>query len=1332
MDDFTHLHVHSEFSFLDGFIRVWDDAAKKPGIFIQRLKDIGQKSIAITDHGSTAGWVRWHKACTKNDIVPIMGVEGYYCDDITVRGLPEDLKIKAIRGLKSKKEQNAAVKKTERKLGLAKRAHFTCWAMNEEGLYEILKSMSIASVDGFYYRPRWDFNMIKNMKNCLFGTACPGGILNYYLNYEVEVLGKKVDKAVFDTAGEKAIIELGKWKKELGDRLYVEIQALDWNKVQSYTLFSLMVANKLKIPVYMSNDCHYVNREDNETHDILLALGAAYKSTNKDVLNDPNRLRYDMKDLFIKSRKEMFDSFRKWHKRVDIYSDEKINSWLDKTVEIGERCHHGINKKNMIMPNLVLPDFPRPNKCKDEQKDYLLYLVNEGWKRKIIPYVKKENWPKYKEQLQYELKEIMRQGFTPYFILVNDLMRWVDQQGIARGPARGSSAGSLVAYLCDITMIDPIPHKLLFSRFIDPNRSDFPDVDMDFEDWRRREIITYFVDKYGIDNVSALGNNMLYKPKFALKDVARLYNVPLWEVNKLTNLVVERSGADSRLSFCLFDTFKQFEFAKDFAKKYPEVVRHAINLEGRVSRTGTHAAGVVIADGDIRKYSALRRDNKNPDLLVSTIDKHDAESIGLLKMDVLGLNTMAIIQEAKRLIKSNYNVDVGLEEMCRDVTYNGGDKKVYKEFAVGHTVGIFQFTTPGLTRLAMQVKIEKFSEISDCTALHRPSGIHSGSMAQYPALKSGKLGIEKTHPIVDNIIGETYGLPIYQEQVMRIVRELGNFDWAQTNDIRKVMSKSAGAEYFMTTYWPSFKEGAATHGVDEELALKVFKKIMTFGSWGFNLAHSVSYAFVSYMCMWLKVYYPTEFIVAYLNKLSEGEGYEDKIKGMLREAHRLGIEVIEPDINLSKIDFKIVDGKIVSGLYNIKNVGIKAIENIVENQPYDSILDFLKRIDFKKCNKRAIQNLFLAGVFRRFKPDVGKVVENIELLLKEAKKRTEKGYTGLDLRLKECIGGNQTEQEILQQKLKVSPISVGRHISTFYNDVTDRLSSHIKVTKLIDVEMDESVQKMDFSKERDFNAIHRLEVNFVGLMGKPDLKRLSQESKEVIDSGMEKRYALANLEDDTDFIVLSFKEGVYTRYEQQLFDLENKVVLVQGVVNKGWKKCFVDRLFIMDDLRKYLNDGKKPFNFDYDYLFEHPLHRIFNKYGGIDVIRKKYGCKPLIDVTKLGDWKSIWTLGIIADIEVYIGRPTSKIAGQKFYWVFFEDETFRGSFYVFPTDKRFKKMEKDILYCYENHLPFLLYVQRDLKFKEGDVNFKQVSISIDKQTAWGDQLIRMPFKFKKG
>jgi DNA polymerase-3 subunit alpha len=1326
MDKFCHLHLHTEYSFLDGFSKVWDTAAKEKGVLIKRLEEIEQPYCAITDHGSTAGWVRFDKACKKGNVKPIFGVEGYYCNNIANKGLEESEKLKAIRGVSGARERKQAVRKREAELGLSRRSHFVALAMNQDGLIEIQKTLTTACVDGFYVRPRWDFNMIKQMRNCIFLSGCHGGIFNYWGNFMNEAM-KAGDKKSAKYMKSLMYDEAAEWKAALGDRLYIELMAIDWKRQEESDLNMYQLANKLDIPIVITNDPHYVYEEDWEGHDVLLALQSSRWTDldTKDVLNDPKRMKYDMHDLYVKTRKEMFKSFRKHHQWLP---KDEVSSALSRTLEIAERCHHDVIKKKMIMPVIKVPNVKGlPEKYEENTKleRYFLALAFNGWKRKVIPHIPKKKLKTYKERFYEEIRLIMKLGFTPYFILCNRLMKWVDENEISRGPARGSSAGSLVSYLLDITMIDPIPHDLLFSRFIDPNRTDFPDVDMDFEDTRRHEVVQYFIDTYGADRVAMLGNNMVFKSKMALKDVSRLFKyeydtITMSEIQHMCDLVIERSGADSRLSFCLEDTFKQFDFAKEFKSKYPKVAKFSQQLEGMTKQQGVHAAAVVIADGDINQYTALRPFDKNSNFKVSQMDKHDAEDIGILKMDVLGLNTMGIIAETKRLIKSRHGKNIDIEDLCRDVSYTGGDPKVYRTFADAKTVGIFQFMSPGLTRLSKQVQVEKFGEISDATALHRPGPIHSGAMNRYPACKFGRAKEAKPlHQIIAKWTKDTYGLIIYQEQVMQIVRELGGFNWEQTNTVRKVMSKSGGAEYFMKTFWPTWKKNCKKKGLDKSKALKAFKRIMSFGSWAFNKSHSVSYAMVSYICMWFKVHYPIEFATAYLNVVKDNTG--EKIQAMIRDCDRMRIAIREPNVNVSERRFVIHGDAIVASISDVKHVGVAAVKSVIENQPFKGLLDFVKRTDSRGCNKRAIENLIKAGAFDDFGYNKKELLKNLKDIVRYMRAKTKRTRLKAKELIKGCKGKEgYTKQQIAELKHEVSPIAVGKHIVEYYDDVTKRFASHVNLIKLEDIELDEGRQQGLIRKRKD--------VWVMGLLTHVDLKRLSQEVKEVITQEEEKRYALANLEDETDFIVCSFREAVYERYEQKLHSWKGKVLLVKAECNVGWKKLYVNRVWILDDLRKYLKNGRKPKKFHRDYLFEHPIKRYFKKVGGIEDIRTKYNCKPLIKVTKMKETGTIWCIGVVTDIQTRTIRR-GDYEGKEMHIVFFEDETFQGSFILYPSDHRFKTMKKDIFALYKTKTPFMLRVQRDYRFKSEDAEYKQVSISIHKKFKWKD-MIRTPFKLK--
>jgi DNA polymerase III alpha subunit len=596
---------------------------------------------------------------------------------------------------------------------------------------------------------------------------------------------------------------------------------------------------------------------------------------------------------------------------------------------------------------------------------------------------------------------------------------------------------------------------------------------------------------------------------------------------------------------------------------------------------------------------------------------------------------------------------------------------------------------------------------------------NSGAMNNYPAYKFGKAKAEKKelHPIITANTKDTYGLILYQEQVMQIVRELGDFNWEQTNTVRKVMSKSGGAEYFMKTFWPQWKKSCMRKGMSKELALKAFRRIMSMGSWSFNKSHSVSYAMVSYMCMWFKVHYPLEFVTAYLNRVNDSSG--EKIPGMIREAQRLGIDVQEPNVNYSREQFVIHDDTIIAGLSDIKHVGNAAVKEIVANQPYKGLYTFLKRTTSRAVNKRTVICLIKAGAFDGFGYNKKELLKNFDGIHHFMKSKTKK-QKAKEL-IWSCKGEERyTDQEEAQLKNSVSPVTVGKHIVEFYDDVTSKFASHIKLTKLIDIELDEGKQQQESRKRK------RKEMFVIGQLTKVDLKRLSQEVKEVIDVTQEKRYALANFVDETDFIVLSFRDAVYERYEQKLFSWVNKVLLIQAECSIGWKKLYVNRVWEMDKLRKYMVNNRQPFGFHRDYLFKHPLHRLFGE--RLKEIRKKFNAKKLMSLMKSEDNPSVWAIGIISDIQIRTVKK-EEYEGQKMYIVYFEDETFKASFMIYPSDDRYKLMKRMALQMYKEKRPFLLYCQRDYKLKPEDSEFKHITLSIDKRLNWS-KVFRTPFIFK--
>ena len=601
---------------------------------------------------------------------------------------------------------------------------------------------------------------------------------------------------------------------------------------------------------------------------------------------------------------------------------------------------------------------------------------------------------------------------------------------------------------------------------------------------------------------------------------------------------------------------------------------------------------------------------------------------------------------------------------------------------------------------------------------------NSGAMNNYPAYKFGKAKAAKfEHEIIKKWTDDTYGLIIYQEQVMQIVRELGDFDWAQTNTVRKVMSKSGGAEYFMKTFWPTWKESCMKKGITEKDALKAFHRIMSFGSWAFNKSHSVAYAMVSYICMWLKTHYPIEYVTAYLNYVTDTDG--SKTKDMIKEVSRLGISIKEADVNISGTKFVIDGDRIVAGLTDIKHVGLKAVEEIKKAQPFKNLMDFLERVNSRACNKRTVENLIRAGAFDSFGYNKKALLDNLERIHLLVKKKNDKSKEEAHRLLKECLGKEGlTEQEIAQMKSDVSPITVGKHITEFYGDVVSKLGSHIQVIKLKDIELDEGEQQ----KSRE--NLKRRTIWVVGLLTKVDLKRLSQEVKEIITQEKEQRYALTNIVDGEDFIVASFRGKIYERYEQKLFGWKNKVLLLKGNINIGFKKLYVEEVYEMDRVREYLLANYKPYKFTFNYLFQHPISFYFRKVGGIEEIRKKYKAKPLKCVLGEESNRGLWSIVIVKGIIPFTIRKEGPNKGKKFFRVIVEDETYTGSFMVYNNDMDYKQRMKDLIEVHNNREAVLLRVQRDMKFDPEKNNV--MSLAVHKFEPWRKLFIRkFPMKSKR-
>ena len=885
MSKFVHLHVHSEFSLLDGANRIKDLPV--------RAKELGMDSIAITDHGVMFGVIDFYKACKANGVKPIIGCEVYVAPRTRFDKEP---------GIDNKYN------------------HLILLAKNNNGYKNLSKLVSLGFLDGYYYKPRIDKEILeKYHEDLICCSACLAG---------------ELPQAILKDDMKKAE-ETALWFKNLfGEDYYLEVQA---NSLREQALVNqklIMLSKKLDIPIVATNDAHYLKKEDYYNHEVLLCVQTGKRMTDED------RMSFSTNDFYIKSPEEMEEYFA------------NVPEALENTVKVAEKCNVEFEFGNTILPNYdVPPEF-------ETHYDYLRKLSKDGMQKRYGNNISKE----IQDREEYELSVIKKMGYVDYFLIVWDYINWAKLQGIPVGPGRGSGAGSIVAYAIGITDIDPIKYSLIFERFLNPERISMPDFDVDFCYERRQEVIDYVARKYGHDHVSQIITFGTMSARMVIRDVGRALDVSYAETDKLAKMIpneihitIKKSLEQNRELNSLYET-------DDKIKKLLDI---AMGLEGLPRQASTHACGIVITKDPVDTYVPLYvRDN----LISTQYIMTTLEELGLLKMDFLGLRTLTVIQDTINLVKKNRGIDV---EYDKDMN----DPKVYKLWQDGESMGIFQFESQGITNFMKELKPDCLEDIIAGVSLYRP-----GPMDQIPRYIANKKDPENaiyTHPALKPILKVTYGCMVYQEQVMQIVRELAGYSLGRADLVRRAMGKkkldvmAKEREYFI--HGQTDEEGnivipgCVRNGIDEQSANKIFDEMAEFAKYAFNKSHAAAYAVVSYRTAYLKAYYPAEFMAATLNSFL---GNLDKVPLYIDECKRLNIQILKPEINKSFTKFTVEDGKIRFGLGSIKNVGIPVLESIVknrtENGEFKDLADFCERMQNESVNKKCIESLIKSGAMDEF------------------------------------------------------------------------------------------------------------------------------------------------------------------------------------------------------------------------------------------------------------------------------------------------------------------------------------------------------------------------------
>jgi len=880
---FVHLHCHTEYSLLDG--------ANKVDKLFERIKSLKQPAVAMTDHGNMFGAVEFYREAMSHGVKPIIGCEIYVAPTSRFEKKGVD---------KGPKEYNN---------------HLILLAMNKEGYRNLCKLVSLGYMEGFYYKPRIDKELLKELNGGLIAlSACLQGEVSQALS------GGNIERA-------KAAAE--SYLSMFNDRYYIEIQDNKLPEQEKVNKLLVELAKDLSIPVVATNDCHYGERADYHAHDVLLCV-----QTGKTISED-NRLKLETDELYVKSAEEM--------KRGFDYCPEAV----ERTLEIADRCN-----LEMEFGKYHFPTFAPPKEISLE--DYLDELARSGLEERLHRVTGAATRKAYEDRLNYELDVIKRMQFPGYFLVVADFINYAKRNGIPVGPGRGSSAGSLVAYALKITDLDPIRHVLLFERFLNPERRSMPDIDVDFCIRGRAQVIQYVKDKYGADRVAQIATFGTLKAKAAIRDVGRALGFSFAETDAIAKLIpAPKQGFD----YPLTESIKMEPRLQELIKTDPRIktlIDHALRLEGLVRHASTHAAGVVLSNLPLVDHLPLFVDKEGG--IVTQFDMSCVEKIGLVKFDFLGLKTLTLLHDCVKLIQMTQGVKVDLGHLPLD------DKKTYQLLCNGNTTGVFQLESTGIREMTVKIRPNCFEDLVAILALYRPGPLDSGMAEEYIKRKNGREKNKYLHPLSEPILKDTYGVIVYQEQVMQIAQVLGGYSMGDADILRRAMGKKDPEE--MAAQRERFVEGAKKKKIDPQKATEIFDQMETFARYGFNKSHSAAYALVSYQTAYLKTHYPVEFMAALM---TWEMGDTDKVIKNLAECREKGIEVLAPDVNESRSDFTPVGGKIRFGLTAVKNVGEKAVEVILESREkdgaFESLFDFCRRVDLTAVNRRVIENLIKCGAF---------------------------------------------------------------------------------------------------------------------------------------------------------------------------------------------------------------------------------------------------------------------------------------------------------------------------------------------------------------------------------
>jgi DNA polymerase-3 subunit alpha len=938
--DYVHLHNHTQYSLLDGLTKVPD--------LISFVRKTGMEAVAMTDHGTLSGTIEFYKEATANDVKPIIGIETYVA---------------------SRKHTDKDPQKDKA------RFHLILLAMNNKGYQNLMQLSTTANLDGFYYYPRVDHDLLEKYNEGIIAlSACMGG-----------EIGNALKQDQYEEA-----VQIASWYKSVfGDRYYLEIQdhghpnnPLTSKDQENINTLVLKLGKELGIPVVLTCDAHYLNHEDQEAHEILLCVGTG------SFLSDEKRMSLKDFPLHVVEPLELIERWGEEHPEV-----------ITNTKAIADRCQVDIE-----LGKILIPKFPVPEG--ESEKSYLHKLVYRGlaWRYGdlkegevtdiSIKEAQKHTPEAVLKRAEYELGVIDNMGFNGYFLIISDFMNWGKNEGIVFGPGRGSAAGSIISYSLKITELDPIEYDLLFERFLNPDRISMPDVDIDIQDTRRDEVIAYCARKYGTERVANIVTFGRMFARNAVRDVSRVLEVPYAEADRLAKMIpAPVQGRHIPLSISLQkDADLKKEYAENPTSKM--VLDQALILEGTVRSHGIHAAGVVIAPDDIVKFAPLEMAQKG---VVSTqYPMGPIEELGLLKMDFLGLSNLTVINNALRIIKKVYDKEIDINTIPLD------DDKTFALLQRGDTTGVFQFESSGMKRYLRELKATEFDDVIAMGALYRPGPLSAGLTDSFIKRKNGHEPIAYAHPLMENALKTTFGVLVYQEQVMQISRDVSGFTGGEADTLRKAIGKKKID--VMNKMQIKFEDGAVANGVPRPVIQKFWKDLLGFADYCFNKSHSACYGLISYQTAYLKAHYPAAFMAALMTSDYDDT---DRLAIEISECKKLGIPVLPPDVNESFTEFAVVRGddgiipkkpdSIRFGMVAVKNVGTNAVEEILRARAevghFDTLESFLSHVNCRIANKKALESLIKAGAFDRF-GERSKLLHNLEYILAYASRLQKQASSG--------------------------------------------------------------------------------------------------------------------------------------------------------------------------------------------------------------------------------------------------------------------------------------------------------------------------------------------------